>query len=168
MEFGRAALNKILAAEGRTPLRYAGILREEHTDVKPQLSSQVYSWWDGSSSAPPARRPSEVRAAETPSLTMLAYRDGEPVWPEEYDSKFPPGSDEQKEILLLKAEFEKNFPRRAAQPAAGVVTGHEARVNAVCEYTVDAPAPDLQKVVQLEVTVPVNQFSEKSQLDLQL
>ena len=68
-------------------IHYYGMLREDQDDVKTQLGTQLYNYWDQSSEAPPKVRPRE--AIEAPVLQALAWNNGEVHFPDQFAQQIP-------------------------------------------------------------------------------
>ena len=116
-EFGHAVLDRLLDNTiRRPPLYYIGCLREDQRDVAAALEEKVYKHWDSSESAPPARRPTEP--ISEPSLELLGWNSGAPVFPENLLQKFSEGSNAHADVLAMKKELVQAFPdagRRSSQ-----------------------------------------------------
>ena len=116
-EFGHAVLDRLLDNTiRRPPLYYIGCLREDQRDVAVALEEKVYKHWDSSESAPPARRPTEP--ISEPSLELLGWSSGAPVFPENLLQKFSEGSNAHADVLAMKKELVQALPdagRRSSQ-----------------------------------------------------
>ena len=109
-EFGRAVLTRQL--EGRRPqVSYIGCLRADQQDVVAALEGMVYEHWDGSSSAPPRSRPTEV--LPEPTLNVLSWSGGQPIFPDSLLQKFAEGTSAHQEMSNLKKQLEAAFPAQA-------------------------------------------------------
>ncbi|CAE7608143.1 cofG [Symbiodinium sp. CCMP2592] len=162
-EFARAVQEQQFA-NSKCVLRYCGILSTEQLDVKSQLNTAVYNWWDESSQAPPKRRPrGDDDNVALPDLQLLAWQDGGAIWPQSLAGKFPSGTDEESELTKLRKSFESEFPRPRAptrsMSSLSVGTDTGARVAGSCDYSQDGEPLDVQRVLDLEA-VAVADFSE--------
>ncbi|CAE7339592.1 fp-1 [Symbiodinium sp. CCMP2592] len=164
-EFARAAVNKMIETEGKSCMRYVGLFRPEHADVKADLSGKIYSWWDSSSAAPAKRRTRDdvdLDAVAVP-LQILSLQGSKPVWPSSLEDKFPAGTPEHAKLLLLNQEFLKEFPKPRALSQVGrqasSVSQLTQRLAAECDYSQDGEPLDLERCVDL-ATVPVAELKE--------
>ena len=162
-EFARAVLEQQFA-NSRCVLRYCGILSTEQQDVKSQLGTAVYNWWDDGTQAPPKRRPrNDEENVAVPELQLLAWQDGGAIWPQSLAGKFPNGTDEEAELTKLRKAFENEFPRPRAptrsMSSLSLSTDSGGRVAGNCDYSLDAEPLDVQRVLDLEA-VAVADFSE--------
>jgi len=151
-------------ANSRCVLRYCGILSTEQQDVKSQLGTAVYNWWDDGTQAPPKRRPrNDEENVAVPELQLLAWQDGGAIWPQSLAGKFPNGTDEEAELTKLRKAFENEFPRPRAptrsMSSLSLSTDSGGRVAGNCDYSLDAEPLDVQRVLDLEA-VAVADFSE--------
>eukprot|EP00435_Cladocopium_sp_Y103_P009464 s1851_g2.t1 len=116
-EFGHAVLDRLLDnAIRRPPLYYIGCLRDDQRDVAASLEERVYKHWDASELAPASRQPTEAIAE--PTLELLGWTNGGPVFPDPLLQKFSEGSSAHTEILAMKKELLTEFPdagRRSSQ-----------------------------------------------------
>ncbi|CAE7254091.1 fp-1 [Symbiodinium sp. CCMP2592] len=164
-EFARAAVNKMIASEGKSCMRYVGLFRPEHADVKAELSGKIYSWWDNSSAAPAKRRAGDDvdLEAATVQLQILSLQGSKPIWPSSLEDKFPCGTPEHAKLLALRQEFLNEFPKPRALSQMGrqasSVSQQTQRLAAECDYSQDGEPLDVERCVDL-ATVPVAELNE--------
>ncbi|CAE7422128.1 fp-1, partial [Symbiodinium sp. CCMP2592] len=164
-EFARAAVNKMIASEGKSCMRYVGLFRPEHADVKAELSGKIYSWWDNSSAAPAKRRAGDDvdLEAATVQLQILSLQGSKPIWPSSLEDKFPCGTPEHAKLLALRQEFLNEFPKPRALSQMGrqasSVSQQTQRLAAECDYSQDGEPLDVERCVDL-ATVPVAELKE--------
>ena len=140
-EFGRAVA-EIRLADPASPLRYLGFVKTKDSgepsafkDLVNSVRSKVWEHWDSSTMAPPKTRPREDAAAAAPSLQLLAFQDGRPVFPEVLRSRFPVGTAEHAEVETMFEKFKEKFPqqpRPSAQPQ-----GSAPRSGGLCDFSVN-------------------------------
>ena len=148
-EFASACLKPLLDANARhsTP-HYVGFMRhDQYEDVTKMIRSELFSWWDGSSLAPPKTRPRDesTRPQDQVSLEILAFQNGSPIFPSSLLQKFPSGSREHQELMAMQAQLQQEFPSAAETPARDA----EARVDAGCDYPSGERPISLQRVLSL-------------------
>ncbi|CAE7796072.1 fp-1, partial [Symbiodinium sp. CCMP2592] len=135
-EFARAAVNKMIASEGKSCMRYVGLFRPEHADVK---------------------------AAATVQLQILSLQGSKPIWPSSLEDKFPGGTPEHAKLLALRQEFLNEFPKPRALSQMGrqasSVSQQTQRLAAECDYSQDGEPLDVERCVDL-ATVPVAELKE--------
>lgn len=155
-EFGRAVVS-IRLEEPNSPLRYFGFHLDQAGTLKTMLKdmrSQVWAAWDGSTDAPPKTRPAagEERTS-APTLEILAWEAGRPVWPSVLDTRFPDDTEECREILNQKKAFHEKYPVQArstttsSQAAAAV----HPRAGGHCDYSLDGGAVPLDTTRELDL-----------------
>lgn len=117
-EFGHAVLERLLDSTiRRPPMYYVGVLREDQREIQAALERKVYEFWDASDSAPPKSRATEP--VQEPTLELLGWANGGPVFPDQLLQKFAEGSTAAAEILAMKKELLTEFPSASQQTQTG-------------------------------------------------
>ena len=162
-EFGRALTERSLASQ-KTDVRYFGLVPSENfKDASTAIRDMVYRAWDSSAEAPPKQRPDSDAASSVqvaPNLQILAWQNGQPVFPEPLVKRFEEDTAEFQEVKKLQIRFLELFPASEAVAAAPgpVVPG---RAGGVCDFSIDGNLEplDSDRDVQL-VMVANDQFEE--------
>ena len=139
-EFGRAVAEMRLA-DPASPLRYLGFVKTKDSgepsafkDLVSSVRSKVWEHWDSSTVAPPKTRPREDAAVAAPSLQLLAFQDGRPVFPEVLRGRFPVGTAEHAEVETMFEKFKDKFPQ---QPRPSPTQGSAPRSGGLCDFSVN-------------------------------
>ncbi|CAL1145066.1 unnamed protein product [Cladocopium goreaui] len=160
VEFGRALTERSLAGQ-KTDVRYFGLVPSENfKDASNAIRDMIYRAWDSSAEAPPKQRPdsdvSSDRAA--PNLQILAWQNGQPVFPEPLMNRFGEETVEFQEVKKLQSRFLDMFPATEAVAPGPVVPG---RASGMCDFSIDGNLEplDIDRNVEL-VMVANDQFEE--------
>ncbi|CAK9094359.1 FO synthase subunit 1, partial [Durusdinium trenchii] len=165
-EFARAILGRQLEGNSRRPpIHYVGCLREpDQADVATALEAMVYEHWNNSPTSPPKSRPSEP--VPEPSLSILAWSDQSPLFPESLLQKFGPGNPAHQEILAMQASLTAEFPNatvaRKQSQGSNTVSVRGARgASGRPDYTVDGGAKPLnfERTIEMTDHIPVDSFT---------
>lgn len=129
-------MQRSLSGSGRT-VRYFGCIVEEFQTNNSALRNMTYKEWDDN----PAKSPPKARARENgdqalepPALTILAWSNNAPRFPEALLTRFPQGTLEHVKIAEYHDKFKESFPE-TSQPAPADPQG--GRVGGLCDYTLD-------------------------------
>ena len=120
-------------------MKYFGVLRPNQKDVLQQFEKAVYDSWDASPDVPPQQRTRSE--AERPALSILAWENGCPQFPDHLLRKFPDGTVQDSEIKKLQQELTEMWPAPAPVPGQSRSAG-PARV---------AAGPDLSGLAVLDL-----------------
>lgn len=127
-----------LAEQARTVHCFAYVLNDFASNLA-DVKSEVYNHWDSSATlSPPKTRVAREEGRQSqpgPSLELLAWAQGSPVFPSALLTRFQEGSDEHAKLLGLKKNFDGKFPG-SSQPQPLRVDG--GRAGGVCDFTVDS------------------------------
>ena len=118
-EYSRAITKRNLAGE-QPKVIYYGLLRNDQRKIVHDVETEVFNHWDDSPGAPPKTRPRTAPAPpDVQGLVLVNYTTaGGPRWPDSLDQKFLTGSQQHKEIAVIKEKFLAEFP-----PAVGIGSG---------------------------------------------
>jgi hypothetical protein len=106
-------------------------------DLQAIIRSKVWDFWDVSSMAPAKTRPREESGPRTlPTLQVLAFQDGHPIFPDVVRNRFPQGTAEQLEIEAFFEKFTKMFPP-APQRAAAAPGAAPPRSGGLCDFSIN-------------------------------
>lgn len=129
-EFSRAVVQRLL--EGTAPVvHYYGMFSPSQKQTAEALESTIYQHWDSLATSPPKSRPRIAVEQTIEGLHFLTMQGKTPGWPPHVLDKFPPESNERKELEKLKKEFEREFPSRGEAAAAGA-GGTNPVIRATC------------------------------------
>ena len=159
-EFGRAAVARNLSQQGRTVHYFAYVLNDFDTNSG-DIRSKVYEHWDNNPDLSPAKnrpaREDTVQGQQQPNLSLLAWANGAPIFPDALLSRFQEGTSEHTKIKELKEEFKNRFPA-ASQPLPASTGG--GRAGGFCDFSVDSERAPLDPARQIDLPhVAVFNFS---------
>ena len=158
-EFGRAMVARNLS-ESLRPVRYFGYILNEFETNMGDIRSKVYEAWDKSSTAPPRTRASREAAEQTqaPSLDLLAWANGAPLFPAALVTRFQEGTPEHAKMQELKDDFNKKFPQ-SLHPPSSAASG-SGRAGGHCDFSINLGEEplDFQRIIDLPQT-PVANFT---------
>ena len=155
VEFGRALTERSLAGQ-KTDVRYFGLVPSENfKDASSAIRDMIYRAWDASAEAPPKQRPdsdvSSDRAA--PNLQILAWQNGQPVFPEPLMNRFGEETVEFQEVKKLQSKFLELFPATEAVAPGPVVPG---RASGTCDFSIDGNLEPLDFDRDVELVMVAN------------
>lgn len=143
--------------EQNSPLRYFGFNLDQAATFKTMLKdmrSQVWAFWDESRDAPAKTRPAPAEAqASAPSLEILAWDSGRPVWPSVLDTRFPEGTEEFTELMKQKKAFHEKYPvqARSTTTSSQAVAVAHPRAGGQCDYSLDGGTAPLDTTRELDL-----------------
>ena len=154
-EFGRAMAARNLSESAR-PVHYFGFILNEFETNMGDIRSKVYEAWDKSSTAPPRTRAGMEPAeqSQAPSLDLLAWANGVPLFPAALVSRFQEGTSEHAKMQELKDDFYKKFPQSLHPPSSSA--SGSGRAGGICDFSINSGAEplDFRRVIDLP-QVPV-------------
>ena len=161
-EFGRATVMRNLKGASRG-IEYFGYIFEELNANRTAIRNMVYQEWDTNSTlSPPRTRPSGDATTGNeqeadPQLEILAFVQGEPVFPEVLLTRFPEATEEFAKIQELKKTFDEKFPHSTQRPPSDP---RGARVGGVCDFSIDGGKQplDISRVIDL-LAVPAAEMT---------
>ena len=159
-EFGRAAVARNLSQQARTVHYFAYVLNDFDTNSG-DIRSKVYEHWDGNPDlSPPKNRGAREDNAQDqrgPSLALLAWANGAPIFPDALLSRFQEGTSEHSKMKELHEEFKTRFPV-ASQPQPASNTG--GRAGGFCDFSADSGRAPLDPARQIDLPqIAVSNFS---------
>ena len=171
-EFGQAVVEMALETRpaGAPLVIYYGLFRDDvdkttggpgnHKKVLSDIEAKVFRHWDGLGTSPPKQRPRAAQNFTVEGLSLLSSTQTGPVWPESLDDKFPPQTNEYKELQAIKQKFLDEFPQSRtgsqASPAAPAPTNTTVRASGQPDFSVeDGREPlDIARCVDLLPEAP--------------
>ena len=137
--------------EQNSPLRYFGF-----SLMLKDMRSQVWAFWDESRDAPAKTRPPPAAQAQAsaPSLEILAWDSGRPVWPSVLDTRFPEGTEEFTELMKQKKAFHEKYPvqARSTTTSSQAVGVAHPRAGGQCDYSLDGGTAPLDTTSRIGFT----------------
>ena len=144
-EFGKAVA-EIRLEDAGSPLRYLGFIKSKDStestsfkDLQSSIRSKVWDFWDLSPLAPVKTRPREESSSRPlPALQVLAFQDGQPIFPDVIRNRFPQGTAEHGEIEVFFEKFAKKFPPAPQRAAAAAASGAAPpRSGGLCDFSIN-------------------------------
>ncbi|CAK9078225.1 unnamed protein product [Durusdinium trenchii] len=158
-EMGRAMAARNLKENARA-VHYFGYVLNEFDKNLADIRSKVYDSWDTSPTSPPKTRVAREEARSPPSLNLLAWSNGAPLFPAALLSRFQEGTSEHLKMEELKESFVRKFPPAAAPSPSTSGRGGRARAGGLCDFSIDGDQQPLDPSRLIDLPqIPADSFT---------
>ena len=156
---GRAMAARNLKENARA-VHYFGYVLNEFDKNLADIRSKVYDSWDTSPTSPPKTRVAREEARSPPSLNLLAWSNGAPLFPAALLSRFQEGTSEHLKMEELKESFVRKFPPAAAPSPSTSGRGGRARAGGLCDFSIDGDRQPLDPSRLIDLPqIPADSFT---------